>query len=118
VWTGELVDVAALLPEPDRWQRYDHHDTDLGDYTCWQFDSRHWNVTVCSAEPLDGADLDPAAFEEAKRLLPQVRYRIGIRMEPINPEPAGWEFLNRVITTIATGSHGLGFDVFTGAPIR
>jgi len=34
VWTGELVDVAALLPEPDRWQRFDHHDTDLGDYTC------------------------------------------------------------------------------------
>jgi hypothetical protein len=47
-----------------------------------------------------------------------VRYRIGINMEPINPEHAGWEFLNEVITAIATGSHGLGFDVFTGAPIR
>jgi hypothetical protein len=29
--TGELVDLAALLPEPGRWQRFDHHDTDLGD---------------------------------------------------------------------------------------
>jgi hypothetical protein len=45
-----------------------------------------------------------------------VRYRITINMEPINPERAGWEFLNRVITAVATGSHGLGFDVFTGAP--
>jgi len=38
-------------------------------------------------------------------------------MEPVNPERAGWEFLNRVITAIATGSPGLGFNVFTGAPI-
>ena len=58
------------------------------------------------------------AFEEVKRLLPQVCYRVGIDMEPINPEPAGWEFLNRVIAAIATGSHGLGFNVYTGAPIR
>jgi hypothetical protein len=60
--------------------------------------------------------LDPVAIEMAKQLLPEVRYRIGINMEPINPEPAGWEFLNLVITAIATGSYGLGFDVFTGAP--
>ena len=118
VWTGELVDIAALLPEPDRWQRYDHHDTVLGDFTCWQFLDPDWNVTVCSPEPLDGADLDPVAIEEVKRLLPQVSYRISIGMEPINPERAGWEFLNRFITAIATGSYGLGFDVFTGTPIR
>jgi hypothetical protein len=118
VWTAELVDVAALLPEPDRWQRHDLHYTDLGDFTCWQFDSQHWNITVCSPEPLDGTDLDPVAVAQVKRLLPKVRYRIGINMEPINPDPAGWEFLNRVITAIATGSHGLGFDVFTNAPIR
>jgi hypothetical protein len=120
VWTGELVDVAALLPEPDRWQRHDLHHAALGDFTCWQFENRHrhWNVTVCSPEALDGADLDPVAVEEVKRLLPQVRYRISINMEPINPERSGWEFLNRVITAVATGSHGLGFDVFTGAPIR
>jgi hypothetical protein len=47
-----------------------------------------------------------------------VRYRIGIGMEPINPQRAGWEFLNRVVIAIATGSHGLGFDVFTSTPIR
>jgi hypothetical protein len=118
VWTGELVDVAALLPEPDRWERHDLHHAALGDFTCWQFDGQGWNVTVCSPEALDGADLDPDAVEEVKRLLPQVRYRISSNMEPINPERAGWEFLNRVITAIATGSHGLGFDVFTGAAIR
>jgi hypothetical protein len=118
VWTGELVDVAALLPEPDRWQRHDLHYADLGDFTCWQFDGPDWNVTVCSPEPVDGADLHPVAAEQAKRLLPQLRYRIGINLEPSNPERAGWEFLNRVITAIATGSHGLGFDVFTGAPIK
>jgi hypothetical protein len=118
VWTGELVDVAALLPEPDRWQRHDLHHAALGDFTCWQFDSQGWNVTVCSPEAFDGADLDPDAIQEVKRLLPHVRYRISINMEPINPELAGWEFLNRVITAIATGSNGLGFDVLTGAPIR
>jgi len=55
VWTSELVDVAALLPEPDRWQRHDLHHADLGDFTCWQFDDPDWNVTVCSPEALDGA---------------------------------------------------------------
>jgi hypothetical protein len=86
VWTGELVDVAALLPEPDRWQRFALHDADLGNFTCWQFDSQqHWNVTVCSPEPVDGADLEPVAFEEAKRLLREVRYRIGISMGADQP---------------------------------
>jgi hypothetical protein len=118
VWTGELVDVAVLLPEPERWQRYDHHDADLGDFACWQFDGQDWNVTVCSPEPLDRADLDIVAFQEVKRLLPRVRYRIGIGMEPINPQRTGWEFLNRVITAIAIGRHGLGFDVVTNAPIE
>jgi hypothetical protein len=47
-----------------------------------------------------------------------VRYLISIGLEPINPSRAGWAFLNRVITTLATGSHGLGFDVFTDEPIR
>jgi hypothetical protein len=47
-----------------------------------------------------------------------VRYLISIGMEPINPSRAGWAFLNRVITALATGSHALGFDVFTSEPIR
>jgi hypothetical protein len=61
VWTGGLVDVAALLPAPDQWQRYDHHHADLGDFACWQVESRHWNVTACSPEPLDGAILGQSA---------------------------------------------------------
>jgi hypothetical protein len=47
-----------------------------------------------------------------------VGYLISINMEPINPSRAAWAFLNRVITALATGSHGLGFDVFTDEPIR
>jgi hypothetical protein len=30
VWVVEPVDVAALLPVPSRWRRYDHED-----FTCW-----------------------------------------------------------------------------------
>jgi hypothetical protein len=39
-------------------------------------------------------------------------------MEPINPSRAAWAFLNRVITALATGSRGLGFDVCSDEPIR
>ncbi len=48
---------------------------------------------------------------------PGVRYLISIGLEPINPSRA-WAFLNQVITALATGSYGLGFDVFTDEPIR
>jgi hypothetical protein len=69
-----------------------------------------------------------APTSDQKRLAPRInpprggsRLSLGpplvVVREPINPERAGWEFLNRVITAIATGSHGLGFDVFTGDPI-
>jgi hypothetical protein len=47
-----------------------------------------------------------------------VGYLISMSLEPSGASRAGWAFLNRVITTLATGSHGLGFDVFTGEPIR
>ena len=71
-------------------------------------------MTICEPEPVDPGDI-PA---QVAQLLPGARYLISIGLEPINPSPAAWRFLNRVITALATGSHGLGFDVFTGEPIR
>jgi hypothetical protein len=53
-----------------------------------------------------------------RELLPGAGYLISIGLEPINPSRAGWAFLNRVITALATGSHGLGFDGFTDEPIH
>ena len=108
VWVVQPVDVAALLPVPSRWQRYDHQDV-----TCWQFDGERWLIDVCDLEPIDPAEVP----ERVRQLLPGVRYLISIGLEPINPSRAGWAFLNRVITALATGSHGLGFDVFTDEPI-
>jgi hypothetical protein len=45
VWVVDPVDVAALLPVPSRWQRYDHQD-----FTCWQFDGERWNIDVCDLD--------------------------------------------------------------------
>ena len=109
VWLSEPVAVALLLPVPSRWQRYDHQD-----FTCWQFDGERWLINVCDPEPIDPAEVP----DRVRQLLPEVRYLISIGLEPINPSRAGWAFLNRVITALATGSHGLGFDVFTDEPIR
>jgi hypothetical protein len=105
----EPVDVAALLPVPSRWQRYDHQD-----FTCWQVDGERWLINVCDLEPVDLAEVP----ERVRHLLPEGRYLICMSLELINPSRAGRAFLNRVITTLATGSHGLGFDVFTDEPIR
>jgi hypothetical protein len=109
VWVVEPVDVATLLPVPSRWQRYDHQD-----FTCGQFDGERWLVNVCDAEPINLAGVP----DRVRQLLPGVGYLISIGLEPINPSRAGWAFLNRAITALATGSHGLGFDVFTDEPIR
>jgi hypothetical protein len=57
----------------------------------------------------------PSGFDNS---CPGAGYLISIGLEPINPSRAGWAFLNRVITALATGSHGLGFDVFTDEPIH
>ena len=108
VWVVQPVDVAALLPVPSRWQGYDHQDV-----TCWQFDGERWLIDVCDLEPIDPAEVP----ERVRQLLPGVRYLSSIGLEPINPSRAGWAFLNRVITALATSSHGLGFDVFTDEPI-
>jgi hypothetical protein len=109
VWTVEPVHVATLLPAPSRWQRYDHQD-----FTCWQFDGERWLISVCDPEPIDPAEIP----DRVRQLLPGVRYLIGMSLEPSGASRAGWAFLNRVITVLATGSHGLGFDVFTDEPIR
>jgi hypothetical protein len=47
VWVVEPVDVAALLPAPSRWRRYDHED-----FTCWEFDGERWLIHVCDWEPV------------------------------------------------------------------
>ena len=109
VWVVQPVDVAALLPVPSRWQRYDHQD-----FTCWQFDGDRWLISVCDLEPIDPAEVS----ERVRQLLPEVRYLISIGLEGSSASRAGWAFLNRVITALATGSHGLGFDVYTNEPIR
>jgi hypothetical protein len=109
VWVVQPVDVAALLPVPSRWQRYDHQD-----FTCWQLDGERWLISVCDPEPINPAEVP----WRVRELLPGAGYLISIGLEPINPSRAGWAFLNRVITALATGSHGLGFDVFTDEPIH
>ena len=110
VWVVEPVDVAGLLPVPSRWRRYDHEDG-----TCWTFNGERWLIHVCDWEPIQDLAEVP---DRVRQLLPGVGYLISIGMEPINPSRAAWAFLNRVLTALATGSHGLGFDVFTGEPIR
>jgi hypothetical protein len=110
VWLVEPVDVAALLPVPSRWRRYD-----IEDFTCWQFDGERWVIDVCDWEPVGDLAEVP---DRVRQLLPEVRYKISIGMEPINPSRAGWVFLNRVITALAAGSHGLGVDIFTHEPIQ
>jgi hypothetical protein len=110
IWLTEPVDVGALLPVPSRWRRYDHPD-----FTCWNFDGERWLINVCDWEPVGDLAEVP---DRVRQLLSGVGYVITIGMEPINPSRAAWVFLNRVITALATGGHGLGFDVFTGEAIR
>ena len=109
VWVVQPIDIAALLPVPSRWQPDDHQD-----FTCWQLDGERWLISVCDPEPINPAEV-PGRVRE---LLPGAGYLISIGLEAINPSRAGWAFLNRVITALATGSHGLGFDVFTDEPIH
>ena len=85
------------------------------DFTCWQFDGERWLINVCDWEPVDDLAEVP---DEVRQLLPEVGYLIAIGMEGSSASRAGWAFLNRVITALVTGSHGLGFDVFTREPIR
>ncbi len=127
MWACEPFDVQALLPQPDRWQRQEQESELFGHFTCWEFKHDEYIVTVCSPQRVDlvdPADLrdseDPEDLvpEEIRQLLPCVRYRIGIVMEPINPPRSGWAFLNQVITAPAVKGPGLGFDVFTNEPIR
>jgi hypothetical protein len=109
VWVVQPIDIAALLPVPSRWQRYDHQDL-----TCWQLDGERWFISVCDPDPINPAEVP----ERVRELLPGAGYLISIGLEPINLSRAEWAFLNRVITALATGSHGLGFDVFTDEPIH
>jgi hypothetical protein len=110
VWLVEPVDVATRLPVPSRWRRWDHED-----FTCWEFDGERWLIHVCDWQPVEDLAEVP---DRVRQLLPKVSYLISIGMEPINPSRAAWAFLNRVITALAIGGHGLGFDVFTDEPIR
>jgi hypothetical protein len=85
------------------------------DFTCWQFDGERWLINVCNWEPVD----DLAEVPDRGSTTPaRGGHLISIGLEPINASRAGWAFLNRVITALVAGSHGLGFDVFTGEPIR
>jgi hypothetical protein len=59
VWVAEPVDVAALLPVPCRWQRYDHED-----FTCWQFDGERWLIEVCDREPITPLTF-PSGFDNS-----------------------------------------------------
>jgi Transposase DDE domain group 1 len=58
----EPVDVAALLPVPSCWQRYDHED-----FTCWQFDGERWLINVCDREPIEDLAEVP---DRVRQLLP------------------------------------------------
>jgi hypothetical protein len=59
VWVVQPVDVAALLPVPSRWRRYDHQD-----FTCWQLDGERWLISVCDPEPSTRPRF-PSGFENS-----------------------------------------------------
>jgi hypothetical protein len=117
VWTPEFVDVEVLLPMPLGWDRVDYGDDRLGELICWEFDGGEWGLRVCSPQAVDPDNPEADVPEEVKRLLPNVRYRIGLELEPGGSEEA-WTFLNTVVAALADGGHGVGFDVFTGEPVR
>lgn len=108
VWLVEPVEVAALLPVPSRWRRYHHQE-----FTCWQFDGERWLINVCDPEPINPAEVP----DRVQQLLPGVRYLISMGLEPINHRGLGGASSTGVITALATGRHGFGFDVFTDEPI-
>lgn len=41
-----------------------------------------------------------------------------MNLEPIGAPDEGPAFLNQVTKALAVGSHGVGFDVFTGKPVQ
>jgi hypothetical protein len=117
VWLCEVVDLEPLLPEPNGWRRieFDHQGVR---HTCWEFVGEEWLVDACSPEPIDRSDSEIDVPQQVRQLLPCVRYLVGVSVEPSNPPDAGWIFLNHVVTSLASQSGGLAFDVFTGEPIR
>jgi hypothetical protein len=117
VWLCEIVDIEPLLPKPSGWRRIDFDYKGIR-HTCWEFKGEEWLVNACSPVPIDWNDSEIEVPQQVRQLLPCVRYLVDISVEPSNPPDAGWTFLNQVITSLASQSGGLAFDVFTGEPIR
>ena len=109
VWVVQPIDIAALLPVPSRWQRYDHQD-----FTCWQLDGERWLISVCDPGPSNPAEVP----ERVRERLPGGGLPDQHRPGTDQPITGRMGLPQRVITALATGSHGLGFDVFTDEPIH
>jgi hypothetical protein len=100
-----LADLRPSLPKSDVWGEYD------GELS---YDGGGWQVLVTEPEQVDADDVP----SDLAALLPDATYLIALTLEPIGADPAGQEFLRRVVDAVGSAVGGVSYDFESGAPRR
>jgi hypothetical protein len=100
---ASLDQLRTKLPEAESWEQ-------SPDVLAYEGDG--WQVLVGEPEEV-GADEVP---DDLAAILPGVRYRIPLTLEPIGAEAEGQTFLSRVLEAVGSATHGVAYDFDTGAP--
>jgi hypothetical protein len=103
LWTRDVADLASLLPRADEWERSDDF---------FELDGDGWLVSVEPPEEVDPTEVPP----ELGELADDVRYRIGLSVEPSDPGPAAWAFVRQTMESVGRALGGVGVDPESGHP--
>ena len=93
VWSIGEFDLPPQLPSADRWQQFDDE---------FAFDGGVWQVLVLS-EPSEPSS-------SVSQLLPGATHVAYVTLEPIGAGPDGYDFLEKVVRTLARESLGVWVD--------
>ena len=100
LWTRQAGDISAHLPRRDEWDAFD------GDF---EFDGGGWLVSVGAPEEAPGE-----APAELSALVPKLRYRVAIGVEPSNPDAAAWQLVHELLRSLGSPLGGAAIDPETG----
>jgi hypothetical protein len=96
--------LSTLLPGHVEWE------DEGGEFVA---DGGEWLLFVSGPEPVDPAEIP----EELRAAVPDLRFEVYARIEPINPGHSAWEFLNAVFDAVGGGLGGASYDIHSGRVI-